>query len=257
MDGMLQVLARQSVDVTNGNVDGVVLTLQPLGELRGTAKVEGETKAVDSSGQSNAPPPQTMHARIFLVPSDGAPDFNQLTASTNNDGSFVLPNVGPGKYRLNVFGIPQGTYLKSVLLENQEVLASGFDLSQGAAGRSLQVVFSAKGGQIDGTIQTDQQQSSQGTIVTLIPDPPQPEQTYLYRVTTADQSGHFSLKDLAPGKYRLFAWEQLENGAQFDPEFLKPHESQSVQVTLSESGHEQPTLKRIAAAKVEEAKQND
>lgn len=254
MEGMLQVLARQSVDIANRNVDGVVLTLQPLGELRGTVKVEGDPKTTDVAAQNNTSQQQTLHARITLISMDG-PTLNQPNVATNSDGTFVVPNVAPGKYRINVFGTPEGTYLKSVLLENQDVLASGFDLSQGAGASTVQIILSAAG-QIDGTIQTDQQQSTQGSVVTLVPDPPQPDQSSLYRMSTADQSGHFSFKNLAPGKYRLYAWEELENGSQFDPEFLKPHESQSVLVKVSENGYEQVTVTRIASARVDEAKQN-
>ena len=241
MEGMMQILARQPLEVGSRNVDDVVLTLQPLGELRGSVKVEGQQNA--NAGQNAAPAP---HLRVMLMPSDG-PSFNTPNATVADDGTFVLPNIAPGKYRINIIGNADGTYLKSVRFGNQETLASGLDLSQGAGGGALQVVFNAAAGQIDGTVQTEEHQPAAGSIVTLAPDPPQAEQTYLYRMIPADQNGRFSLKNIAPGKYRLYAWEDLESGAQFDPELAKLHESQSVLVTVGENGHEQATLVRVPA----------
>ena len=55
--------------------------------------------------------------------------------------------------------------------------------------------------------------------MTLVPDPPQPEQTHLYRQMSADQNRQFTFKNLLPGTYRVYAWETLDNGAHFDPRF--------------------------------------
>ena len=66
--------------------------------------------------------------------------------------------------------------------------------------------------------------------MTLVPDPPQPEQTHLYRQMSADQNRQFTFKNLLPGTYRVYAWETLDNGAHFDPEVLKPHSSRGARV---------------------------
>ena len=45
--------------------------------------------------------------------------------------------------------------------------------------------------------------------------------------------------------YRLYAWEDVEQGAPFDPDFLKKYEGQSKSVKLDASGHEAVQLKAI------------
>jgi hypothetical protein len=43
----------------------------------------------------------------------------------------------------------------------------------------------------------------------------------------------------------LYAWEDVEQGAPFDPDFLKKYEGQSKSVKLDASGHEAVQLKAI------------
>ena len=248
MQGMMQILARQQVEVGSQNLDGVALTLQTPADLRGTVKTEGEPKTAPTDA-APVPPPSL---RVTLNASDGVM-FNTPQAAVNDDGTFVLPNVAPGKYRLTAYGNTAGTYLKAIRFGDRDVLAEGLDLSDGASG-AVQVIFSTAAGEIGGSVQADGQPVAGGSV-TLVPDPPQPEQTRLYPMSGVDQNGKFSFKNLAPGKYVAYAWEELEPGSQYDPEFLKPLESLGTRVTVGENGKEQVALTRISAATVDEARQ--
>jgi hypothetical protein len=42
------------------------------------------------------------------------------------------------------------------------------------------------------------------------------------------------LKDLTPGEYKIYAWEDVESGAYLDPDFMKPFEAKGEAVTLRE-----------------------
>ncbi len=55
-----------------------------------------------------------------------------------------------------------------------------------------------------------------------------------YKTTTTDQAGNFSFKNLTPGDYKVFAWEDIEPGAYSDPEFVKPVESKGESVNIKE-----------------------
>jgi hypothetical protein len=50
---------------------------------------------------------------------------------------------------------------------------------------------------------------------------------------------------LPPAEYKLFAWEDVEDGAWIDPEFLKPFEGKGKRVTVREGGSETVELKLI------------
>ena len=57
------------------------------------------------------------------------------------------------------------------------------------------------------------------------------------------------LKNLDPGEYRVFAWEDLEPGDYMDPEFVKPLESQGEPVTIRDNSKESLKVKLISEPK--------
>jgi hypothetical protein len=44
------------------------------------------------------------------------------------------------------------------------------------------------------------------------------------------------MKTVVPGKYTVYAWEDVETGAWFDPDFLKTFESWGAKVEVPEGG---------------------
>jgi hypothetical protein len=48
----------------------------------------------------------------------------------------------------------------------------------------------------------------------------------------------FLLKNLDPGKYKLFAWEKIEYGAFMDRDFVAPVEDSGRALTIKENSHE-------------------
>jgi hypothetical protein len=107
--------------------------------------------------------------------------------------------------------------------------------------------LSPNGGQIDGTVLNTQQQPAGGATVVLVPGTGLREQTRLFKDVATDQTGHFSVKGIAPGDYKLFAWEDIEPGAYQDPEFLKPFESLGETFSIREGSRETTQLKLIPA----------
>jgi Carboxypeptidase regulatory-like domain len=245
-NGMLKILARQPVDIANRNIDTVLLSIQPTNTVQGSIKVEGQ--APSSATQT---PTDLSTIRVNLVATDGTA-FNMPNATVKGDGTFSLSDVPAGNYRVNVVSLPDGAYLKSIRYENQDLLASAVNIAQ--SGGSLQIGLSTAAGEVNGSVTTDQQQPAAGALVTLVPDPVVPDQTLLNRTSTADQNGQFTLKNLAPGKYRLYAWEDVENGAPYDPEFLKPIENLGTKIIMEENGHQQVSVPRITTAQIEQSK---
>jgi hypothetical protein len=67
-----------------------------------------------------------------------------------------------------------------------------------------------------------------GMRITLAPDGPLSNRTDLIR--TIFTNGEFKLTDLAPGSYRIFAWEKFEFELAQSPEFLSLFSASSVRV---------------------------
>jgi len=228
--------ARQPVNVGGANVDNINLTIAPGADLNGLVRVDGK-------GEINL-----SDVRVYLQTREGMATGSGTT-SVKEDGSFTLQNASPDTYNVNVYGLPDkpdNFYIKSIRWGDQEVLATGIDLSRGGSGQ-LEVVLSPDGGQVDGVVLNAKQQPATGVTVALVPESSRRDQTLLYKNATTDQYGRFTLRGAAPGEYKLFAWEDVETGAYQDPEFLKPFENLGESVSIRENGRESAQLKLIPA----------
>ncbi len=61
------------------------------------------------------------------------------------------------------------------------------------------------------------------------------------------QNGQFSVRGIAPGDYKLFAWEAIEEGAYQDPEFLRPYEERGKPIHVDEGSRLNSQLQLILA----------
>jgi hypothetical protein len=161
----------------------------------------------------------------------------------NADGSFVLANAAPGAYTVNVTSLPDNLYVKAIRLGNLDVLTQGLSIHSG--GDPLAILLSASAAQVDGTVNDASDQPAAGVTVVAVPNGKRRDYPFFYKVATTDDTGHFALTGLAPGEYKLFAWEDVEAGAWQDPNFLQPFENSARALSVGETGHETVQLKSI------------
>jgi hypothetical protein len=69
----------------------------------------------------------------------------------------------------------------------------------------------------------------------------------LLKTATTDQNGDFTLRGIAPGDYKLFAWEEIEPFSYYDPEVLRRYEEQGRSIKVSESAKVTVEAKMIPA----------
>jgi len=205
-------VARQDLDVGSSNVENVVLTISPGVEIRGTARLEGTAK-VDLSA-----------VRIGLQPREMNPMASSGMAQVKEDGAFTFQSVGKDYFRVAVFAAPPDVYLKSARMGEDDVLENGLDMTRREVAGVLDLVFSQEGGKAEGVVLNDKNDPVSGATVVLVPDSRKRSQEHLFKSASTDQNGRFTLQSIPPGEYKLFAWEDVDQGAWFDPEFLKPHE---------------------------------
>jgi Predicted outer membrane protein len=233
--GGMPLSHRQKVEVTDGDVDGVVLTLGAGITLTGSLRVvDGEAKDFDYS-----------RVRLRLVPAEQILFAPPPSGEVKQDGSISIAGISPGKYSLTATGMPQDSYIKSVKVGGYESPDRTIDLSSGTAA-SLEIVVSLKPAQLSGTIQGSDGAVSGATVV-LVPGGTKGALTANLRTTTTDQNGSFTVRGLAPGEYKLFAWEDVEPGSYFDPEFRKPYEGNALTVKLDQGAAVSVTVPPIAA----------
>jgi protocatechuate 3,4-dioxygenase beta subunit len=230
-NGPVQNLGSRTIQVGGQDIEGLVLTASALPDIHGIVKMEG-------TGDS-AP------LRVMLTAADG-PALNLPNVTVDAAGKFTMAGLGAGSYRVTVLGVPAGSYLKSVSLNGREVLESGMDLNDAAGELNMGVVVSQSGAELNGAVLGDDGKAAPGAVVTMIPDPPRPELAYLYQRTNTDQNGIFRIRGIAPGKYRVIAWQELEPGEQFDPDLARANEDKSLSLTLGEGEHQVMTLVSVS-----------
>jgi hypothetical protein len=220
------------VDVRNGNLEGVTVTIGPGQTFAGIVAVDGtERPALTSTSISLVSP--------LPIPM-GSP-----SARVQTDGSFKLDGVQPGKYIVNVSGVPAGGYVQSIKAGSQDILFSELDASGGIPGQ-IEVTVSMKGGQVSGTVQAKDAPVPDATVV-LVPEPVRRIQSSFFKTATTDQTGAFTVKGLAPGDYTAYAWEKIDAGAWQNPDVLSLVEGQGEKVKISAGGAETVQLKLIPA----------
>lgn len=243
-DASAPMVARQGLQVTSANVEGLRLAPQTGGSVRGRLRME-------ASGNVRLDPSQMLLQLRAEGDDDTLAAFSMedgfsTLAPVNADGSFEWKNVPAGRYSVQISdasGKPDW-FLKSVTA-GRDAGDSGFTVSGGTT--TLDLVASANGAVADGVATNQKDEAVAGAVVVAVPEARFRSHPERYRKAVTDQSGHFILRGLPPGDYTLFAWESVDGEAYFNPEFLKSYEGQGKALSFTEGERKSLQIKAIAA----------
>jgi hypothetical protein len=156
-EGDKQSRAREPIEVSDSDVEGVSLVIGPGIDLKGRIRVEGNA-ALD---------PSVLN--IWLRPREEGMHIGGGRPSIKPDGSLAISNVADGDYQFDVWGLQEDFYLKAVRLGGNDVLASDLSVNRKEPPGALDVVLSPNGGRIDGRVLKEDKPFSGATVV-LIPE---------------------------------------------------------------------------------------
>src|SRR6185436_19034316 len=123
-------------------------------------------------------------------------------AGLNADGTFRIDNLMPGEYRVSIFGLPWGYYIKSAQLGSVDVLSKPLRFT-GAGSESLELLLSSGVASIEGIVRGEKQEPIAAAQVVLVPDRNR-DRIELFRTASSDENGRFSISAVPPGDYRVF-----------------------------------------------------
>jgi hypothetical protein len=165
---------------------------------------------------------------VSLMPVAGGEESMSTEAP---DGSLHFEKLYPGRYRVAVWDHVPGYYLKSVLLDNHDVM--GRDVSLDRAVSPLRVVYKSNAARVHGTVE-----DGAGVMVALIDaDQERFDPFQSLRVTGCDGEGRFNFEGLYPATYFAFAFVpngNVESGAVKDAVFTLGVRQQAQTVRLGE-----------------------
>lgn len=211
---------RLPIEVGDTDVEGVRVTIDAGTEVTGRVTLAGAAAAKFASA-------------LFFT--DGTFE-NRFTAGVGSDQTFGV-NLNQSRTRYQISLPKEGPlFIQSIRSGGIDVFREGLAISGGGK-VELEVVLSADAGQVDGVVLDKDDNPSVGARVLLAPEPKLRSRPDLVQTAIADQQGHYSFQKVPPGNYTLFAWDDLEPGIWWDPDFLKKYETQGEAVTVSANGH--------------------
>jgi hypothetical protein len=228
-------VARIPLEVGNSNIDN--LRVAPVAGYKVSGRVVIENPAMFSGD-----------FRTLRLQFANDPDIPGLTNSASNattaqDGTLTI-TLPQGRYRAYVQpllsasqlaapSVPkalENLYLRSIRFGDRDVLADGLSLT-GAPEGQLDVVLGTAGS-LSGTVATEGSPAINVAVV-VVPDFYRNRRD-LYRVGRTGFDGKFQIKNVPPGDYRVFAWQDARDGVWYDPEFVRPYEPRGETVHISE-----------------------
>jgi hypothetical protein len=211
-------------EVRDQDLENVVIAISGGFSLSGQIVIEGAT--------ASNPGPDLKSLRLTFVP-DPNTGLRSNPATPAADGSFVVQPLYSGNYRILVGPPLQNGYLKSIRFEDRDVLATGLLLDR-APSSPVTVVISANAGMLTGTVMNDKQQPVPNAVVGVVPEGDRRSNTQLFKNATTDRTGQFRIQGITPGNYKLFAWQDVENGAWQNAEFLSMYEERGTPIEIAE-----------------------
>jgi hypothetical protein len=132
---------------------------------------------------------------------------------------------------------PPNTYIKSIRLGAKDLLTNTLHIERDIEGQ-VQILIGTDGGVLEGKAFNDQQAPALNATIVLVPELPLLRRWDLYRNVATDLNGRFKLSGIAPGDYKVFAWEEVEENRWTDPQFVAPNEFRGKFVHIEPSGTE-------------------
>jgi protocatechuate 3,4-dioxygenase beta subunit len=221
------------IDLGSRDIDNLVISVPPPVKIHGRFAIEGRSSNRDLD---------TLHVQVLLR---GVVGTDLRSAFVTPEGAITISNLPVGdSYRLEISGMPSTWYIKIARFGDVDALNAAIRLED-AANSELQILASPSSATLDCMVTDDRQRPSSGVTVVLVPDAGRRQRSDLYRSAKTDTSGRVHLEGIAPGDYKVFAWDEIETGSWQDPEIIQLYEARGEFVHIEESSKADLTLKSI------------
>lgn len=221
--------ARMTLNIGDAKIELLQVSLLP--PIRLSGRLRTESGALPNTG----PIFVNLESRSSEVTATGSPA---------EDGTLSIDNVVPETYEVSAM-LPDGYYLKSARFGSIDVLQTGLDLGRGDPSR-LDLEVSGDGGRIDGAVLEGDDQPTPGARVVLVPEDERSRRLH-FQTAIADSKGAYRFAGIAPGDYRVYAFQTVDAGTIQDPAYLKRFEDRGKLMSIREHSHEVLRLAPIPA----------
>jgi hypothetical protein len=188
-------------------------------------------------------------ALMRLVEAEELPQMADLgalggTTQLAEDGSFAIKDVAGAKYLMFVGGHSEKArdyYLKSVTVNGTEAVENGFVVNGPV---TLDVVLSARGGSIEGTVVDGNGNGVANVSVVSFPASGKSGRPDAYQTDKTEAGGHFLLRGIMPGAYVVVGVEELQSDPR-NADFIAKYADKGVRVDLDEGEKKSVTVNLV------------
>jgi hypothetical protein len=242
------------VEVSESDVSGVVLTLEPGSVLSGRVAFDGAPPAVDLTKILLRVAPPTGRG---FVDTDGTTfignRFGALPPTpVRPDGTFAVPGIAPGAYGLFVIlptEMSPAWWLRSAVVGGRDLLDAGFEVDAGTDLSGAVLTFSTRRAAISGTVITPSGAPASEYFVIVMPANRAHWRPHARRVKTTRPStdGAFAIRDLPGGDYLIAALTDVTPADLNDARFLERVAASGAPLALADGESKRQDL-RIGGA---------
>ncbi len=166
-------------------------------------------------GLSPDPPIPGVRADTYVPFPNGSVGFELLPGEGFRISAMATADAPP---------IFQNMYIESIRMGAHDALNEGLQFD-GDPGAKIEIVIGTKPGSVNGRVVNERNEPAINSVVVLVPDVARRNNSEAYLPALTDISGLFHISRIPPGDYKLFAWDDVENNAWQDAEFMKRYET--------------------------------
>lgn len=212
------------VAVGDGGVQNLVLQVQPALEAKGAFVLEGsDRKDYDFT---------TSSVNLQAAGDDIYYSFGY--AQVKKDGTFTLNGVTAGRSTVEAnLGSDEG-YVKAILLGSEDVYGKEVD-GAAVAAAGLKIVIRLDSATVSGTVEIPEERKAalKSPSIVLLPADARLRESDSRHVAQLNQNNGYELKNLRPGDYIAFAFEEYDYASLQDPEVFAAIASKGTKVSLA------------------------
>lgn len=230
-----QLLAEQTITVGSDIPDlRVALARLPSVPVIVRSEVAKESPSHDAGGSDGL----RQEVNVRLV----ADDFSNRGAWGNFDPqetprSFKVREILPGKYSVEVTPTASNQYIQSARCGTLDLLREKLVVQPGVQVQPIEVVVRDDGATLGGKVRNASPDFVANLLIVPQAAPMQPA-----RLMQVFGAAEFQSAALAPGDYKVFAFDSLDQIEYLNPESLDRYASQAATVSLSANGKANVTV---------------
>jgi hypothetical protein len=228
-----RLATRVPLEIGDRDIDALTVEVKPL-TVQGRVSVEDWPEGFD---RSRAQPRMSVLMRLdppILEIDELRDGVSSRLQAIVTDGAFRFPSVIPADYRVSmnitVPGFPD-PYVKSIRFLDSDVIGDGLRLDNRSEAW-LDIVVGLNGASIGGVVLDSRRQPVRRATVVVVPD--QRQNVTRFKDTQTDAMGLFQIHGIAPGSYKVFAWESIDSGAWLSADTLSAYDAQATPVLAGE-----------------------